>query len=72
MTLIHIHIQEEALRELVFIGQSELAGLTDEKFNDLLQTIVGDPSYKTLETLFVGVFIRRTKTILEEGAPLRG
>ena len=31
MTLMHIHIQEKALRETIFIEQSELTGLTDEK-----------------------------------------
>ena len=50
ITLIHIHIQENALRELVFIDPSELEELTDEKFKNLLQKLVGDPSYKALQS----------------------
>lgn len=50
IALIHIHIQENALRELVVIDQSALAELTDEKFQDILKKIVGDPSYKALQS----------------------
>ncbi len=49
MALIHIHIREEALRELVVMDQSELAEISDEKFNELLLKLVGDPSYHALQ-----------------------
>ena len=49
MTLMHIHIQENALRETIFIDPNALTGLTDEKFHDLLLKLVGDPSYKALQ-----------------------
>lgn len=48
MTLMHIHVQEKALRELIFIDQSALVELTDEKFKSLLLKLVGDPSYQAL------------------------
>ena len=50
ITLIHIHIREKALRELVLIDPNELVELTDEKFENLLQKIVGDPSVKALQS----------------------
>lgn len=50
ITLIHIHIREKALRELVFIDQNEVTELTDEKFDNLLMKIVGDPSVKALQS----------------------
>ena len=50
ITLIHIHIQEKALRELVVIDAEELADLSEEKFEDLLLKIVGDPSQSALQS----------------------
>lgn len=50
MTLIHIHIQENALRELVVINKDELSNLSDERFENLLTKIVGDPSYPALQS----------------------
>lgn len=50
ITLIHIHIQENALRELVVIEPKELAEFSDEKFKNILLRIVGDPSYKALQS----------------------
>ena len=50
MALMHIHIQEKALREVVSIDPDELRELTEEKFEVLLKKIVGDPSYKALQS----------------------
>lgn len=41
--LMHIHIQEKALRELISIDQSELTTIAEGKFHELLTRIVGDP-----------------------------
>lgn len=49
ITLIHIHIQENALRELVFIDQDEIAKLADDEFENVIHKIGGDPSYKALQ-----------------------
>ncbi len=51
MTLIHIHIQEKALRELVLIDKDELAAFSEEHFKDLIEKLVGDPSYKGLQSV---------------------
>ena len=50
LTLIHIHIQEKALRELVTIDQSEFDEISQKKFEDILLKIVGDPSVKALQS----------------------
>ena len=50
MALMHIHIQEKALREVVFIEPDEVTELTEEKYEVLLKKIVGDPSYKALQS----------------------
>ena len=50
LTLIHIHLREQALRELVAIDKDEVAVLSEESFGKALDTIVGDPSYEDLKT----------------------
>jgi nucleotide-binding universal stress UspA family protein len=40
VTLIHIYVSEKKLRESVTLDQSELAGLTDAKLQDLVTTLV--------------------------------
>ncbi|MBT5031968.1 MAG: universal stress protein [Proteobacteria bacterium] len=49
LTLIHIHLREEALRELVAIDKDEVAVLSEESFGEALEAIVGDPSYENLK-----------------------
>ncbi len=49
LTLIHIHIREKALRELVLIEKGELAEFTEDQFRDLIQKLVGDPSYNAVK-----------------------
>ncbi len=50
MTLIHIHIREKALRELVLIDKSELAEFSEDQFSGLIQKLVGDPSYNAVKS----------------------
>ena len=50
LTLLHIHMQEKALRETVLIDRDELARLTDETYPSLLRKVVGDPSAKLLRS----------------------
>jgi nucleotide-binding universal stress UspA family protein len=44
ITLMHIHIQEQATRELIYIQQSELTAIAEGKFHELLTRIAGNPS----------------------------
>ena len=44
ITLIHIHIQEKALRELVVIDSDEIASSSQDQFNKLLFSLLGDPA----------------------------
>ncbi len=44
ITLIHIHIQEKALRELVIIDSDEIANSSQDQFNKLLFSLIGDPA----------------------------
>lgn len=50
MTLLHIHIREQSLRESVTMDKSELEALTDEKLRVLIMKLVGDPSYAALQS----------------------
>ncbi len=49
LTLMHIHMRENALREVVAIDKADLLDLSDETFRALLLKIVGDPSYPALQ-----------------------
>lgn len=51
ITLIHIHIQERALRELVIIDDSELESISEDKFRNLLVRVVGDPSASAIRSV---------------------
>ena len=44
ITLIHIHIQEKAIRELVLIDSDEIANSSQDNFNKLLLSLIGDPA----------------------------
>jgi nucleotide-binding universal stress UspA family protein len=51
LTLMHIHRQEQAIREMVSVSGQELEELSDEKFHELLMKIVGDPSAQGLQSV---------------------
>lgn len=49
ISLMHIHVREKSVREVVSIDKDELAGVSDESFRALVLRMVGDPSYKALQ-----------------------
>ena len=44
ITLIHIHIQEKAIRELITIDADEITESAQQKFKKILSRLVGDPA----------------------------
>ena len=50
LTLFHIHLQENAMRETIVIGPDKLSELTDEDYPVLLKDVVVDPSVENLKT----------------------